>query len=69
MLALVHDLEASRYLETIEELRQQTGRAPEHTMLGFSSENGRICSHGFLPIDCGTLRVVAGVVNLPQRLR
>ena len=42
MLALVHDLEASRYLETIEELRQQTGRAPEHTMLGFSSENGRI---------------------------
>ena len=42
VLALVHDLEASRYLETIEELRQQTGRAPEHTMLGFSSENGRI---------------------------
>ena len=42
VLALVHDLEASRYLESIEELRRQTGRAPEHTMLGFSSENGRL---------------------------
>ena len=42
VLALVHDLEVSRYLESIEELRQQTGRAPEHTMLGFSSVNGRV---------------------------
>ena len=42
VLALVHDLEASRYLESIEELRRQRGRAPEHTMLGFSSVNGRV---------------------------
>ncbi len=42
LLARDHDLETSRYLESIEELRRQSGRAPEHTMLGFSSENGRV---------------------------
>lgn len=42
LLARLHGLEAGKYLESIEKLRRLTGRAPEHTMLGFSVENGRV---------------------------
>ncbi len=41
-LAHVYDLEIGRYLKSIEELKRLSGRAPEHTVLGFSSKNGRI---------------------------
>ena len=41
-LAYVYDLEIGRYLESIEELKGLSGRAPEHSMLGFSSKDGRI---------------------------
>ncbi len=41
-LAHVYDLDISRYLKSIEELKRLSGRPPQHTVLGLSSKNGRI---------------------------
>lgn len=41
-LANVHGLQASRYVECVEELTQLTGCVPEHTMLGLSTEGSGV---------------------------
>lgn len=41
-LARVHGLDAQRYVASIEEFHEMTGRAPDHTMLGFASKGGRL---------------------------